>query len=101
MDGVVGRNGTAVALTGWRLHAVPFFRPLRGGGAARANSGSDANPALLWGSPEAQLEEYQDGDVLSSTIMYELGNGSNGGGKVKTRTLHKPKHAAPCRTFVL
>jgi hypothetical protein len=31
------------------------------------------------GSPEAQLEEYQDGDVLSSTIMYGLGNRSNGG----------------------
>jgi len=53
------------------------------------------------GSPEAQLEGYQDGDVLSSTIMYGMGNRSNGGGKVKTRTLHKPKHAAPCRTFVL
>jgi hypothetical protein len=81
--------------------SCPFFRPLRGGGAARANTGSDAKPALPWGSPEALLEEYQDGDVLSSTIMYGLGNRSNGGGKVKTRTLHKRKHAAPCRTFVL
>ena len=88
----------------WRVGdgMLPFFRPRRGGGRQGANSGERCRAGFTGGSLRPNCREgYQDGGELSSVISNGLGTRSNGRGKVKARTLHKPKHAAPCRTFAL
>jgi hypothetical protein len=81
---------------------LPFFSAARWRRAAgRSQTGDAASVSAGAALRPNWREEYQGGEELSSIIINGLDTRSNGRGKVKTRTLYKPKHAAPCRTFLL